>query len=119
MACSNLSFMCLGIDIESPANVRRHRNSLFVGESENLALREEISENVLARQRIYSEQVFDQSQTQETVGYQSSKSLDYLWLTAIWFRVLALHNSADHRCVQSNDVQASCRKSSLRGARAH
>ena len=59
VSCTDLTFMCLGIDDESPVNGRKHTNSLFVGESENLALKEEISENVMARQRIYSEQVFD------------------------------------------------------------
>ena len=41
--------MSLGVVEESPLNVRKHRNSLFVGESEELALKEEISENYMAR----------------------------------------------------------------------
>ena len=76
------SFMSLGVGNESPLNFRKHTNSLFVGQSEDLALKEEISENHLSRQRIYSEQVFDQNQPHENVGYQSSKLCDSYLPTA-------------------------------------
>ena len=72
-------FMCLGAEldpfsIEQPE--RKLRFSVFAAESTNLELKEELSENVQARQRIYSEQVQQVSepgQPTQAVGYQSSK----------------------------------------------
>jgi len=64
-----LPFMHLGADTEAVQPEKKHRQSV-INPSSNQALREELNEDIQARQRIYSEQVLDPSES-TPVGYQS------------------------------------------------
>lgn len=70
-ALNPLPFMHLGADTEAVQPEKKHRQSV-INPSSNQALREELNEDIQARQRIYSEQVLDPSES-TPVGYQSSK----------------------------------------------
>ena len=66
-ATNPLPFMHLGADTEAVQPEKKHRQSVMHPPS-NQALREELNEDIQARQRIYSEQVLDPSESSQ-VGY--------------------------------------------------